>query len=156
MMDKSTTPGPTRIHSESAEHKTFISKQTILNLLSLINFTGVSYPAVVSDDVADTPSFLKTIFDAVISEMAELDPTESSPKNLLFKASMDSWNSPTIPSYTLESLPFPDLRLPPSSRLSGSKGARNSARIPADDALDCPEIPPEGRKRRCGHDRNKF
>ena len=142
-MDKSTTPEPTRIHSQNAEHKTFISKQKILRLVSRINFTGVSYPAIVSDDVADTPSFLKTLFDTVISEIAELHPTESSPKTLLAKASIDSWNSPTIPSYILESFPFPDIRLPPSSRLSGSNGPRDSTRILADNALDCPEIPPE-------------
>jgi hypothetical protein len=68
-------------------HTAFVFKEDIIHILSQLNFTGVSYQATLSDDAADTPSFLKDIFDAVVTE---LGPTESSPKKLLHKLSTDT------------------------------------------------------------------
>jgi hypothetical protein len=69
-------PVQRRVGSDSTDRTAFVSKEEIIQILSQLNFTGVSYQATISNDVADTSSFLKEIFDAVVRKVTELGLTE--------------------------------------------------------------------------------
>ena len=129
--------------SDSTDHTAFVSKEDIIHILSQINFTGVSYQATISDDVADTPSFLKAIFDAVVHKVTELGPTELSPKKLLNQASNDTTESTTVETSGLRVISPRGIPLSSSCSLSGLEGFIIRSRILPDDALDWPPLSPE-------------
>jgi hypothetical protein len=142
-MDLFTTPVPRHIGPHSTDHTTFVSKEDIIHILSRINFTGVSYRATISDDIADTPSFLKAIFDDVVHQVTELGPAESSPKKLLDQASADTTESTAVENSGVQLISPRGIHLSSSHNLSGLEGFMVRSRILDDDALDWPEIPPE-------------
>ncbi len=94
-MDEFTTPQPRR--SRSFSNHEFLSKNGLIDLLRVIDFHGLYLPAnATSDNIDDTPSFLKAICDSLVTVLLTHAPKQASPKKLLNSSS--PFISPTTDS----------------------------------------------------------
>jgi hypothetical protein len=93
-MDEITTPQFR--HSRPMPSHEFLSKSGLIDLLRVIDFHGLYLPAsAASDDIDDTPSFLKAVCDGLVTVLLTHVPKQASPKKLLNSLSFISPGSAT-------------------------------------------------------------
>src|SRR5208282_6371755 len=84
--DEFTTPQPRR--SRSLSNREFLSKNELIDLLRVIDFHGFYLPPnAASDNIDDTPSFLKAVCDSLVTVLLTGAPKQASPKKLLNSSS---------------------------------------------------------------------
>jgi hypothetical protein len=94
-MDEFTTPQPRR--SRSLSNHEFLPKNGLIDLLRLIDFDGLYLPPnATSDNIDDTPSFLKAVCDSLGTVLLTHAPKQASPNKLLNSSS--PFISPTTDS----------------------------------------------------------
>jgi hypothetical protein len=80
--DEFTTPQPRR--SRSLSNREFLSKNELIDLLRVIDFHGFYLPPnAASDNIDDTPSFLKAVCDDLVTVLLTHALKQASPKKLL-------------------------------------------------------------------------